>query len=171
VPAFQAPAPHGVPYGISGSTRTDLKHAGALDETQRLISFRVAGYPPAKSEALSMLGIGHSHAARVRVLLEAVRDALKANPTFAPIVDGTVALDVILHPSSGRDPWDATNYLGGIADVLEDKSRRGTAIAHLGDLAQVWLYRNDRQIKQVTYCEEPEEKLAGYTVTVRVLQA
>jgi hypothetical protein len=67
----------------------------------------------------------------------------------------------------GADPWDATNYLGGIADVLEDKSRRGAAIQHLGELADVWLYRNDRQIKRVTYREE--EGIHGYQVTVRAL--
>ena len=61
-----------------------------------------------------------------------------------------------------------TNYLGGIADVLEDKSRRATAVAHLGDLAQVWLYCNDRQIKQVSY-REKSESAPGYVGTVRAL--
>lgn len=41
------------------------------------------GYPPAKSEALSMLGSGHPHASRVRALLTAARVALQAEPTFA----------------------------------------------------------------------------------------
>lgn len=146
-----------------------------LTETKRddggpggLISFRVPGYPPAKNEALSMLGEGHSHAPRVRALLGAARDALQAQATFTPVVEGPIALDLILHPSPERDPWDATNYLGGVADVLEDKSRRGTAVAHLGDLAQVWLYRDDRQIKQISYCEQPG-MTAGYVITVRVL--
>jgi hypothetical protein len=53
-------------------------------------------------------------------------------------------------PSSTRTLGDTTNYLGGIADVLEDKSYRGS-LGHLGELRRVSVYRNDRQIKQVTY--------------------
>jgi hypothetical protein len=45
---------------------------------------------------------------------------------------------------------DATNYLGGVADVLEDKGHRG-ALQHLGDLAAVALYDNDRQIEEAHY--------------------
>ncbi len=37
----------------------------------REVSFTVAGLPPAKNEALSMLGVGHGHAERVRALLVA----------------------------------------------------------------------------------------------------
>ena len=51
-----------------------------------------------------------------------------------------------------RDLSDATNYLGGIGDVLEDKSRRSAGdIAHLGDLVDVALYRNDNLIREVQY--------------------
>ena len=35
------------------------------------------------------------------------------------------ALEVILRCPLGQNPADATNYLGAIADVLEDKSSRG----------------------------------------------
>lgn len=55
-----------------------------------------------------------------------------------------------------------------MADVLEDKSARGPAVSHLGELAEVWLYRNDRQIKQISYREEVGA-VAEYTVTVRPL--
>ena len=65
-----------------------------------------------------------------------------------------IGLDVVIWAPVGMDPWDATNYLGGIADVLEYKTGRGAAVEHLGDLADVWLYRNDRQIKRVSYREE-----------------
>lgn len=53
---------------------------------------------------------------------------------------------------SGPDqpPSDATNYLGGVGDVLEAKGHRGV-LAHLGDLAEIGLYENDRQIHEVTY--------------------
>jgi hypothetical protein len=43
-------------------------------------------------------------------------------------------------------------------DVLENKSHRGQ-LDHLGDLATFWLYRNDRQIKEVSY--QPQSRLPG----------
>jgi hypothetical protein len=132
-----------------------------------VISFRVSGYPPAKNEALSMLGEGHTHSPRVRALLAAARDALAAQPAFEPIAAGRVGLEVVLQSAGSADPWDATNYLGGIADVLEDKSGRGAVRQDLGELAAVWLYRNDRQIRQVAYREEPG--VHGYHVTIRAL--
>jgi hypothetical protein len=49
---------------------------------------------------------------------------------------------------------DATNYLGGIADVLEVKAQRG-ALPHLNELQTVALYENDRQIHEVRYRQEP----------------
>lgn len=88
------------------------------------ISFSVSGYPPAKSEAKSMLSAGHQHAARVRLLLEAAEQALREH-AFAPVEAEQIALDLVVHAAPGQPPWDATNYLGGVADVLEDKSRRG----------------------------------------------
>ena len=115
-----------------------------------------------------MLGERHSHAPRVRALLAAAQEALAAHTAVLPVADGPVALDLVLHVGPEQDAWDATNYLGGVADVLEDKSRRGPAVAHLGELAQVWLYHNDRQIKRVTY-DEATSPFTGYTVTIRVL--
>ena len=127
---------------------------------------RVSGLPPAKNEALSMLGAGHSHAPRVLDLLRAAEDALQRSG-FGPVEKGPVALEVVVHAPPGRDPWDATNYLGGIADVLEEKSRRGT-LEHLGELRHVWVYWNDRQIKEVSY-RQLEASGAYYTVRVREL--
>jgi hypothetical protein len=46
--------------------------------TMRETSFTVTGYPPGKNEAKSMLGDGHSHASRVRLLLDAARSASQA---------------------------------------------------------------------------------------------
>ncbi len=113
------------------------------------ISFEVAGYPPAKNEALSMLGPGHPHNQRVVDLLQAARSAM---------ADGfvlwtrPVCLDVEVRAASPNDPWDATNYLGGIGDVLEDKSGRGL-MTHLKEagLDRVALYKNDRLIREVHY--------------------
>ncbi len=56
---------------------------------------------------------------------------------------------------------------GGIGDVLEHKTRR-SSLNHLGDLAAVWLYGNDRQIKQVSY-RETEANQPSYVVTMRPL--
>ena len=114
-----------------------------------------------------MFSGGHSHADRVRLLLEAAQ-AVLADQEFPPIEQGRVALDVMVRASAVHPVWGATNYLGGIADVLEDKSRRG-ALGHLGSLADVWLYRNDQQTKEVSY-REVEASEPGYTVTVRIAQ-
>jgi hypothetical protein len=84
------------------------------------ISLSVAGYPPAKNEALSMLGEGHSHAPRIRALLVAAKAAMLKDPLFVPVQHDAVALDVVVHAGAANDTWDATNYLGGIADVLEN---------------------------------------------------
>src|SRR6266849_7904436 len=113
------------------------------------IEFRVSGYPPAKGEALSMLGVGHSHAPRVRTLLEAARAQI-AGQDFAGFGRGAIGLELTVSCPDDGNRSDATNYLGGIADVLENKSLRG-AIEHLGELGQVTLYENDRQIEEVRY--------------------
>lgn len=113
----------------------------------RELIFHVEGYPPAKNEALSMLGPRHSHASRVIALLTAARAALDGAAPF----EGPLGLEVKLF-RAGSDPWDATNYLGGIGDTLEAKDRRGP-LEHLGDLALVALYQNDRQIREVHFSE------------------
>jgi hypothetical protein len=140
--------------------------SAAAEDTPNQVSIEVPGYPPAKNEALSMFGAGHSHAPRVRLLLQAARQACSTQG-FAPIAQGRVSLEVVLNAPSGQNPADATNYLGGIADVLENKTHRGT-LDHLGELARVWLYANDRQIKEVAY-REVDADGPGYTVTVREL--
>ena len=154
---------------VIGFCKAELGSADGPDEkSSGGITFDVPGYPPAKNEALSMLGAGHSHAGRVRLLLEAARQACGSQP-FVPMDDGPVTLDVVLRCPAGQNPADATNYLGGIADVLEEKSHRGP-LEHLGALAAVRLYRNDRQIKHVAYRED-ESAHVGYTVTVRPLSS
>ena len=72
-----------------------------------------------------MLSDSHEHSPRVRDLLSAASEALRAQPSFQPVEEGPVHLDLVLHAGPQSGPWDATNYLGGIADVLEDKARRG----------------------------------------------
>jgi hypothetical protein len=127
-------------------------------------------FPPAKNTATSMLSASHPDATRVRALLAAAQAAMATHPDFAPISDGRVGLEVVLTPPTDREAWDATNYLDGIADVLEHKAHRGAALGHLGNLVDVWLYRNDRQIEQVSYREEVHDPAVdGYRVTVRRL--
>jgi hypothetical protein len=64
--------------------------------------------------------------------------------------------------SSGAGPRTIS---GGLA-------RRSAGLTRLpcglGDLAAVWLYSNDRQIKQVSY-RETEASHPSYTVTLRAL--
>lgn len=111
------------------------------------IAFVIDGLPPGKNEALSMLGANHPHASRVRALLAAARAALPSS--FTPL-QTQLGLEVEVRAPADASLWHATNYLGGIGDVLEVKSRRGE-LAHLGELARVALYVNDRQIREVRY--------------------
>jgi hypothetical protein len=128
------------------------------------LRFSVAGNPPAKNEAPSMLGPGHSQSSRVIALLEAARDAI-LEAGIEPFT-GPVGLDVVLF-DDGSDRGDATNYLGGIGDTLEDKARRGP-LDHLGTLVAVHVYRNDRQIREVHFRTERSER-ATYVVRVYAL--
>jgi hypothetical protein len=114
----------------------------------REITIEAAGYPPAKNEAKSMLAVGHVHADRVLALLQAAASkARSGGAVYFP--DESLGLEVVL-TSPAPPPSDATNYLGGVADVLEDKKLRGD-LPHLGELAHFALYRNDRQFHEVRY--------------------
>jgi uncharacterized protein DUF6946 len=147
-------------------------HVGWVNDTPAAagscVLLQVDGCPPAKSEALSMLGVGHPHAQRVRALLEAARSAA-SDWRWTP-AEGPVALEVTLVAPAKRDPWDATNYLGGIADVLQDKRRDFPRLdlSHLGDLRQVSLFVNDRQVREVAYRQLPGKE-PRYSVLVRPL--
>lgn len=125
-----------------------------------------AGISAGQDEALSLSNTGHAHAKRVRNLLDTARHACREQ-AFDPISEGKVGLEVTVHAAADQPPWDATNYLGCIADVLQDKSHDGP-LDHLGKLASVWLYRNDLQLKEITY-REAQSAQAAYTVTVRAL--
>ena len=63
-------------------------------------------------------------------------------------------------------PGDSTNYVGGIADVLESKDRRTTPVIHLGVLARVALYDDDKQIQEFHYAWHRADTV-GYRVRVR----
>jgi hypothetical protein len=152
---------------LIGLCKAELGTSVPSEETGNRVSVEVPGLPPAKDGATSVFAASHTHGPRVRELLQTAQQALGERPDFVPVQEGPVAMEVVLHAPPGTVPGDATNYLGGIADVLEQKSHR-VAIDHLGELAQVWLYRNDSQIKQVSY-KELAAGQAGYRVTVRSL--
>ena len=88
----------------------------------REIAIRVSGYPPAKNEAKSMLAAGHVYADRVLALLQAASDEARLGHTAIYFPDESLGLELIV-TSLAPPPSDATNYLGGVADVLEQLSR------------------------------------------------
>ena len=78
---------------------------------------------------------------------------------------GLVSLELIVR-GNGRPPGDATNYLGGVADVLQAKKDHVMIdLGHLGELRDVALYVNDRQINRVGYSEEAAKR-TSYVVRV-----
>jgi len=119
------------------------------------IILEVDGFPPAKNEALSMFGEKHSHAPRVLQLLREAHRAVN-EIDFQPLL-GPISLDVVVRAPTDKNTWDATNYLGGIADVLQEKTNVRISLEHLGDLSKVALYRNDRQIREIHYRQERGE--------------
>jgi hypothetical protein len=111
-----------------------------------------------------MLAAGHVHAKRVLDLLTAAELGVKA-AGWQFQVGGSLGMEVVL-TSPAPPPSDATNYLGGVGDTLEDKVRRGD-LAHLGELAGVALYANDRLFHDVRYRWEPATEI-GYSVRIWV---
>jgi hypothetical protein len=91
---------------------------------------------------------------------------------MTPSVSFEVSVAWRSYYDAGRDHSrsDATNYLGGIADVLEEKGHRTGQLDHLGDLTAVALYDNDRQIEDVRYRWE-EAPDPSYTVRLWSLNA
>jgi hypothetical protein len=82
-------------------------------------------------------------------------------------------MEVELRAPAGQQPGDATNYLGGIADVLEVKKRRERAsgpLHHLGYRKDVGLYDDDSQIKEIHYREVEADEMS-YTITLRSLDS
>ncbi|MEN3614167.1 hypothetical protein [Plantactinospora sp. ZYX-F-223] len=131
------------------------------------LSFEVSGPPPVKTEALSIFAAGHRQAARVRTLLQAACAAAQRSGWTA--LTEPVALEIVLRCPPGRRTSDAATLIGGIGAVLQDKKRAADiGLAHLGVLADVALYVDDRQIQRVSYREEPAEEMS-YLVRVSSL--
>lgn len=153
---------------VIGFCKNELGTSPPLEDVGNQIVFEVRGYPPAKDGVNSIFGVEHRHGPRVLALLDAADHALQERPDFTPIEDGTVSMEVEVYAPPGGVLGDATNYLDGIADVLEEKEKRRGSLDHLGDMNKVWLYGDDRQIKQVSYREVASEQVR-YRVTVRSL--
>jgi hypothetical protein len=127
------------------------------------ITLEVDGWPPTKAEAKSLLAAGHPHAERVRALLFAARQAAQEYGWATTSVD--IGLDLVVR-GPARPASDATNYLGGVGDVLQEKvSRHNLNVSHLADLATVALYVDDRQIREIRYAEEPADR-PSYSIRV-----
>lgn len=100
-----------------------------------------------------MLGADHPHLEKVRALLQAAEAAPAG--VFTSDLRLPLGLELVLYGDTDT-PSDATNYLGGVGNVLEAKARRG-ALERLGVLATVALFANDRQIQEAHYWREGAE--------------
>ena len=105
-----------------------------------------------------MLAARHVHAERVLALLEAAANEA-ARQRWTLQTDVSLGMELVLQ-SPVSPPSDATNYLGGVGDVLENKSRRGD-LSHLGPLATTAPYDNDRMLHEVHYTWRPDDEV-GY---------
>jgi predicted RNA-binding Zn ribbon-like protein len=84
---------------------------------------------------------------------------------FAPL-RCAVALDLTLCSPVRCPPGDALNFLGGVGDVLQRKPL--DLAGHLGTLADLALYDDDRQIRRVRFDQRTAEELR-YVVRVRAI--
>lgn len=124
------------------------------------IEFEVADHlPPLKGEAKSLLSEGHGQARRVRALLQASHDA-KHRDGFQGFGQRLIGMELTVRPQGGVS-GDATNTLGGVGDTLQS-IRRNIDLTYLGELADAFLYEDDKQIREAHYIEEPGEM--GYKV-------
>jgi hypothetical protein len=117
------------------------------------LAFVVEGLPPAKGEARSILAAGHPHNERVVRLLEAARRSQRDSglqPIKNPV---TVGLEVVVQVSEGTAPGDATNYLGGIGDVLQ-KRRVNIPAENPAAPVSCSAFDDDGQIREVHYREQ-----------------
>ena len=115
------------------------------------INIDVQGRPPAKSETLSLFGKTHRHADRVITLLRQVKQAI-VHSTWDRNENRRLGLELLISDTAlGSPPMDATNILGGIADVLQADRPRNTDSSHLDGMETVSLYKNDRQIQEIRY--------------------
>nr|BFE61028.1 hypothetical protein GCM10020063_055540 [Dactylosporangium thailandense] len=81
-----------------------------------------------------------------------------------------IGLDVTVRSPMPRPPGDGTNFLGGIADVLQGRRvSPNLDLSHLGEFGRVALFADDRQIQQVMY-RVVSGDAPSYSVQATVLQ-
>ena len=131
------------------------------------ISLTANDLPPAKNTAISIFNRSHPHHPRVIALLRKVRQALDSS-SWDPTEQRQVGIELVMTETPEGFPGDATNYLGGVADVLQ-ANRVNADLSHLGGLGKVSLYLDDNQIREVRYSVEPGAT-SGYRVRVWVLR-
>lgn len=93
-------------------------------------------------------------------LLEAAATA--ASTQFPPLAE-PIGIEVVITTPSGKARADATNYLGGIGDVLQARAKR--AQVAYGELARVALFTDDGLIREVRYRESAGD---SETYSVRI---
>lgn len=144
---------------VGGLGTPRARHASLMN-----IRIHVSGeIPPAKGEAKSMLSQAHTQHRRVRRLLEEAAAVMRDRELFV----GDVCLDVTVTARRRDRLPDATNMLGGIADVLQARTT-GADVAYLGPLASVACFHDDAQIREIHY-RRLEGDLLGYRVVIRPL--
>ncbi len=130
----------------------------------RAISLTVEGWPPAKDGASSIFKRKHSHYHRVIELRRSIRQALDES-LWDRNEKRAIGLELTIIAEKRYDiPGDATNYLGGVADVLQADVDQ----SELGNLAQESLYTNDRQIQEIRYSVD-QGGSCGYRVKIWLL--
>lgn len=100
--------------------------------------------------------------------LAASAAALSDSSDWERMGTSPIALALTLFAPEGTEPpSDATNYLGGVADVLQGQ-RTNVDLSHLGELSEVSLYANDRQLVELSFRIEPAAAI-GYQLSVSSL--
>ena len=122
--------------------------------------------PPKKNEAISLFSPRHGDRRNVAELLGKAQQVL-GESAWNPTEARPVGLELVITAGPKAVPGDATNYLGGVADVLQ-ANRINSDLSHLGNLAGAPLYYDDRQIQVVRYSLKGGDAL-GYLVRVWVL--
>ena len=101
------------------------------------------------------------------LLSEAQRELTKSN--WDPNEQRQIGFELsVSETATMSPPSDATNYLGGVADVLQVKRGSNINLSGLGELAGTSLYSNDKQIREVRYSVMRGDKSA-YRVRIWVL--
>ena len=150
--------------------RCDPHKGNQMAEDPIEIEVTVQGhFPPAKGQRSIFNVLSNRHPRLIALLNEAHRvRSLKKFHGFGGV---PLRMDVEVRVPSGLAHGDGTNYLGGIADALEDKTAWMLAAKNplltLGHLRYVGLYDNDRQLRHIVY-QEVEGEL-GYTIRLRAL--